>query len=231
MVNYRREMSYGYVQSYPLPTPSMVKGMAHALLDLREYHNLKLSIQGEYDTIITNMQTANKFDRVRKGRENPLLIDVIVGGKKHFIKGNMFVDLIVNMKLVLHIKLDEDELNDRLYDELQRQTIILGRNEDIARVDEVKMVEYDVADKFKDMKYNIFFNRDLAKSNNFTGVEYRLPFYYQDVKSYQDKRIFKFVDATYLTKEKVEGVKIRKGNILVDEDNDLISFLEVDFDD
>ncbi|MGC8502600.1 CRISPR-associated protein Cas5, partial [Desulfurella sp.] len=46
MVNYRKENSFGYIQSYPLPTPSMVRGMAHSLLGLKEYKPLRISIQG-----------------------------------------------------------------------------------------------------------------------------------------------------------------------------------------
>lgn len=63
MCNYRREMSFGYVQTYPLPTPSMVKGMVHALLGLKSFHNLKIGIAGNYDTIACNMQRIIKLDK------------------------------------------------------------------------------------------------------------------------------------------------------------------------
>jgi len=78
LVNYRREMSYGYVQTYPLPTPSMVRGMVHWLLGINDgYKPLKISIQGDFDSVITNMQKVYKFDRYRKENEGRLAVSSI----------------------------------------------------------------------------------------------------------------------------------------------------------
>lgn len=56
LCNYRKEGSFGYVQTYPLPTPSVIRGMIHEVMDLNEYYSFKVSIQGQSDNITTGMQ-------------------------------------------------------------------------------------------------------------------------------------------------------------------------------
>ncbi len=401
MVNYRKEMSFGYVQTYPLPTPSMIKGMIHAILGLREYHNLKISIQGNYDTVVTNMQKIVKFDksadpivpnnndltakkyfieinkdkipkglndyfepfnnkfndkkkekfigdekfyqlniekiktdfydeyytifnlkndlskeendnleklfqyeksvpnkininenkyqkRINKGELNDeyivfienkdnqsyfklnikkIISDFYIGDSKNkkfkfkkelnnrdkevliklfyhtrdsrndspyrvpvndsiktALHGIQYVDQIVNMNLILHILFDEDELNHKLLQAVQENLIVLGRNEDIARVDEVKLVDYYEYEGESDysLKNNIYLEKQNAKKNRIQGTHYRLPFYYRTVKSFKDKRIFKFVDTVYVT----SGRNLKRA--IVDDDNDMVNFLSVE---
>jgi len=161
LVNYRREMSYGYVQTYPLPTPSMVRGMAHWLLDIHDrYKPLKISIQGDFDSVTTNMQKVVKFDRPRPKYGCSKCHKVHAEKKKAasccnaetiyiedprpkinchearvFNQGVQFVDLIVNMNLLLHIAFDDASLTAELHGAVKKRTVVLGRNEDIASVD------------------------------------------------------------------------------------------------
>ncbi len=225
MVNYRRELSFGYVQTYPLPTPSMVKGMAHALLDLNEYRNLKISIQGNYESVVTNMQKVYKFDRGRASRPNNPY-DVEVGGSmKTATQGVMFVDEIVDMELLLHIAFDDDSLNSQLLNAVRQKTVILGRNEDIARVDfeDTHLVDILPSDEEYRLPYNIYLAPEICKNEQLEGTNYRLPFYYEPVNSFNDRRIFKYVDAVYIAK----GNKIQCSNINVDNDGNLINFLSI----
>jgi CRISPR-associated protein Cas5t len=225
MVNYRRELSYGYVQSYPLPTPSMVKGMAHALLDLNSYHNLKISIQGNYTSVVTNMQKVYKFDRERKSRPNNPY-DVVVGNsQKTVTHGVMFVDEMVNMELLLHISFDEEELNEKLFEAVRQKTVILGRNEDIACVDfeNTGLVDISPSNDEHRLKYYIYLQPEICKKEQLEGTYYRLPFYYESVKSFSDKRIFKYVDAVYIARDS----KIQYSNIMVDKDSNVVSFLSI----
>ncbi len=223
MVNYRKEMSYGYVQTYPLPTFSMVKGMAHALLDLKEFHNLKISVQGNYESVVTNMQKVYKFDRDRKSRpKNPY--DVTIGeSKKTATHGVMFVDQIVDINLILHICFDEPELNKKLLEAVKEKTVVLGRNEDIALVDfeKTKMVNLTETDEDYELENNIFIPEKTAKQALLSGTVHRLPFYYYPVKSFEDKRIFKFADVMYVAKDN----EIREIGYLVDDDNEIVFFL------
>ena len=224
MVNYRREMSFGYVQSYPLPTPSMIRGMAHALLDLKEYKPLKISIQGNFSTVVTNMQKIIKFDRDPKSRPaNPYHVTV-GNSQKTATTGVMFVDSIVDMELLLHIAFEEENLNQKLLEALILKPVVLGRNEDFANLDfrYLKIVDIETSDEYKDLDYNIYLNTAFCKKEQLSGTSYRLPFYYQAISSFEDKRIFQFTDAVYIAK----GSSISEHEYLIDEDNDLVSFLE-----
>ncbi|MBW1616806.1 MAG: CRISPR-associated protein Cas5 [Deltaproteobacteria bacterium] len=135
MANYRKELSYGYVQTYPLPTPSMVKGMAHYLLGLDKFENLKISIQGNFKSISTNMQKIIKFDRDPKSRPDNLYKVTIGSSLKTALHAVMFVDQIVDIELLLHIAFQNQDLNCKLLNAVKEKTVILGRNEDIAFVD------------------------------------------------------------------------------------------------
>lgn len=229
MVNYRTEMSYGYVQTYPLPTPSMVKGMAHALLGLETFNNLRISIQGDYSSVVTNMQRVYKFDRARASRpRNPY--DIIVGtARLTAMHGVIFVDQIVHMNLILHICFDDEELNEKLLEQIYRNTVVLGRNEDIARVDfeTSRMVELTIKDEDYMLMNNIFIDQETAQDAFLSGTAFRLPFYYSPVTSNADKRIFKFVDAMYVAKNS----EVSEIDYLVDEDNDIVNFLSVNIND
>lgn len=225
MVNYRRELSFGYVQTYPLPTPSMVKGMAHALLHLDSYHDLKLSIQGKYASVVTNMQKVYKFDRDRTSRpKNPY--DVVVGNSnKTATHGVMFVDEIVDMELLLHISFDEEHLNRQLLEAIKQKTLILGRNEDIACVDfeDTSLVDILPSEGEYRLPYNIYLKPEICRGEQLEGTYYRLPFYYESVSSFDEKRIFKYVDAVYI----VTGNKIQYSDITIDSDDNLVSFLSI----
>lgn len=228
IVNYRRELSFGYVQTYPLPTPSMVKGMAHALLDLDSYHNLKLSIQGNYASVVTNMQKIYKFDSVRDDKKKGFIDRrqrLFADGPKTLNQGVMFVDEIVGMELILHISFDEENLNEQLLAAVRQKTVVLGRNEDIARVDfeDTRLVNIlSSGDEYR-LPYSIYLKPELCKSEQLEGTYYRLPFYYEPVSSFNDKRIFKYADAVYIAK----GNRIQYSDITVDNDGNLVSFLSI----
>ncbi|MCM8822547.1 MAG: CRISPR-associated protein Cas5 [Candidatus Omnitrophica bacterium] len=229
MVNYKIELSYGYVQTYPLPTPSMIRGMVHSLLNLDKYHNFRVSIQGNYASVVTNMQKIYKFDRVRDDKKKGFVDTrphLYAEGQKTLNQGVMFVDEIVDIELLLHINFDDERLNEQLLDVVKQKTVILGRNEDIACVDygDTKLVEISNTSKEYRLPYNIYLKPDICKKEQLEGTYYRLPFYYEPVSSFNDKRIFKYIDAVYIAK----GNKIQySGNIAFDQDENLVSFLEI----
>lgn len=252
LVNYRREMSYGYVQTYPLPTPSMVRGMAHWLLGINDgYKPLKISIQGDFDSVTTNMQKVVKFDRPRTKYGCSKCHKVHAEKKKAvsccdaeviniedprpkinchearvFNQGVQFFDLIVNMNLLLHIAFDDAALTEALDGTVRMKTVILGRNEDIASVDftETGLVDVEEDSDEITLNYNAYLAPDLCRKEQLSGTHYRLPFYYDDVKSMEDKRIFHFADAVYIAR----GNKIENVSFMKDSKGDLVSLLEAD---
>jgi len=229
MTNYRREMSYGYVQTYPLPTPSMVKGMAHSLLGLNKFENLTISIQGNFKSIVTNMQKVIKFDRGQDRPNNPYKL--FIGNSsspKTALHGVMFVDEVVDINLLLHIAFEDESLTRKLMNAVKEKTVILGRNEDIARVDykktKIVSIKKEESDEYE-LMYNIFAPKQFIKDTHLSGTHYRLPFYYQPVSDFSDKRIFKFVDTVYVVKGRMLD---DDAEITVDEENDIVAFLGVD---
>ena len=226
MVNYRRELSYGYVQTYPLPTPSMVRGMAHSLLQAKQYYPLQISIQGKYMSVVTNMQKIYKFDR--KDRY-PIPVAVRSSEYNQSVnRGLMYVDQIVDMDLILHIAFYDEELNKKFLKTVFENIVILGRNEDIARVDECKIVNINEPDNRNEqiLDKNMFISQSICKANRLEGTAYRLPFKYNDVQSFTDKRIFSFADAKYIS----IGRELSKKKLPVDDDNCPVAFLKVDDD-
>jgi CRISPR-associated protein Cas5t len=220
LCNYRREGSFGYVQTYPLPTPSMIKGMAHSLLGLNEYKPLKISIKGESDGVVTNIQKVYKFGRDPKNRpQNPYIV-MIGNSEKTATHGMMFVDLHINVRLIIHIHFDEENLNEELVNKIKEATVVLGRNEDIARIDEAKLVEVkEPTERRVKTRYPMYVIPDSLIEK--TGTAFRLPFYYQNVESFDENRVFKFVDVNYIGKD----VPLKKDLVNVDSDNDIICWL------
>lgn len=224
MVNFRVENSFGYIQSYPLPTPSMVRGMAHELLGLKEYKPLKISIQGDFDSFTTNVQRVIKFDREPESRPNNPYLVVVNKAQKTATNSIVFVDSLINCNLILHIAFEDEELTRKLYEKVLTKTVILGRNDDVARVDfkNTKLVEIKKSDSEARLKHSIFLDANIAKLNQLSGTYYRLPFYYKEVKSFADSRIFERVECVYIARdEKLEE------NFFVDEDNLVVSLLGV----
>jgi len=224
LCNYRREGSFGYVQTYPLPTPSMIKGMTHSLLGLSKYKPLKISIQGESDGVITNIQKVYKFDRDPNARpQNPYIITV-GNSEKTATHGIMFVDLHINMKLIIHIHFEKEKnLNEALVDKIQKSVVVLGRNEDIARIDEVKLIDImKPTGRSVKSRYPIYVIPDVLIEKS--GTAFRLPFYYKPVESFEDNRIFNFVNVNYIGKD----VPLRRDLVNVDDDGDIICWLSLD---
>jgi len=218
MVNYRVENSFGYVQSYPLPTFSMVRGMAHSLLGLKEYNPLKISIQGKFNNVATNMQRIIKFDKA--GRESNPYSVIVNGSQRTATHGIMFVDSLVNCELILHIAFDDKKLTKKLYEKVLTDTVILGRNEDISRVDFEKTRLVDVKqDEDVILKYPIYIDKKFALVNKLVGTYYKLPFYYNDVHNFKDLRIFKFVECMYVANKGVLN------KFYIDDDEDAVSLI------
>ncbi len=222
LCNYRKEGSFGYVQTYPLPTPSMIRGMVHDVLGATEYIPLKISIQGKSDAVITNVQRVYKFDRDPKSRpQNPYIVQVR-NSLKTATYGILFVDLHVNMRIIIHICLENDSNNvcNQLYQKIQEKVPVLGRNEDLALIEDLKILEVH--------KYNgrsalsrlpMYVGPEALVEN--VGTKYRLPFWYEQVNSFSDSRIFHFIEANYIP----EGTSLKNNSIYLDDENDIVCFL------
>lgn len=225
LCNFRFEKGFKYVQSYPLPPVSTVNGWVHSVLGLKKYEPLRVSIQGKSEAVITNVQQIFKFDRNSKDRKDgPYNFGVIrVGDRlKRVIRSIQYIDLHVNMNLLIHIYFENGDefLIERLYAKILETVPVLGRNEDIARIDDLKIVNlkpfsgrraYSLMPMYVIPEY-------LFES---IGTYYRLPFWFEPTKSFEENRNFHYIEAYYIPKD----VLLHKDLVLEDEDGNLVAFL------
>ena len=224
LCNYRKEGSFGYIQTYPLPTPSMIRGMVHNILDADEYLPLQISIQGKSDGVITSIQKVYKFDREPNSRpDNPYRI-LVGNSEKTATHGIYFIDLQVNMRCTIHIYFENNNeyLLRKCYDKALEKLIILGRNEDFALIEDIKIsdLQYFTGSRDARTKMPIFLpeNAMIEKS----GTTYRLPFFYENTDSFKDNRIFHFIEVSFVG----DNISLKKDLIYKDTDDDIVCFLQ-----
>ncbi|MCW1311331.1 MAG: type I-B CRISPR-associated protein Cas5b [Candidatus Rehaiarchaeum fermentans] len=206
---YKHPFALKVAQTYPLPPYSTVKGMIHDLLKVNEYIPLCISIQGKYESLISNLQDMYFYKEQ----------------KKEWTKRPTIIHLLYNVNLIIHINGSEDILK-RLTDIFANPNEYpsLGRKEDLVRIDEVKMVhveEFDTEDSDDNwmVKMPIYIPSQ-TNLKNLSGINYKLNFKYE-IKN--NLRTWKSVDVFYVE----EGHEIG-GKIIKDEDDNLVCFAYVD---
>lgn len=202
---YKKPFAFKVAETYPLPSYSTVIGMFHKILGAgkNEYHPMNLSIQGQYEGIFSNYQNLRSFKK---------------NGEVTAMPRN--VHQLLNVELVIHMKSD-DETVDKIYQNVVngKESFTLGRNEDLVRVDEIKIIEEPkkVYDKFIN-KYNAYVPIELT-DEEVSGINYRLNTVYT-IKD--DLRQWHKVDVKYIEKHTGESLL----EVLQDEDGDYIYWCE-----
>ena len=108
LVNYRKPSSFIIKETYPLPPYSTVSGMIHAACGFKEYHKMKLSIQGDNKGTISDLYTRYSFSAGARYEDGRHQICVKDGGNYGIFKGIANVELLCECKLIIHI-VPEDE--------------------------------------------------------------------------------------------------------------------------
>ena len=198
---YKKPFSFKVAETYPLPPYSTVIGMFHKMLEAgpNEYHPMNISIQGEYESIFSNYQNLRMF----KGK------DEVTAMPRN-------VHQLLNVNLVIHMQSDDETVN-KIYDNIinGRATFTLGRNEDLVRVDEIKLIEEPkkVSDKFVN-NYNAYIPINLL-DEEVKGINYRLNSVYT-IKN--ELRQWEKVDVKYIEKHTNESLL----ECLEDDDGDYV---------
>lgn len=233
--NYRVENSYGFIQTYPLPTPSMIRGWIHAAAEFKRYYPLEISIQGENHGRVTNMQRVYKYDinRDSKGKieinnidhsHNTDLIHDSKSSKKTsmppLIRGIQMVNHLISVNLTLHIRFLENIDYNKIIEKLWCFTPVLGRNDDLARIDELKIVKIEQCDEDNAFSKNSMYVM-LNATQGYRGTKLLLPFHYHPLHSKSSARIFKHVEVMYIPK----NIKLNSEMCFLDDDNDIVHFL------
>lgn len=140
LVNYRHPMSFQLKESYPLPPYSTVIGMVHNLCRYKEYHPMKISIQGKYISKTNDLYTRYEF---KSGAKYDKSRHQMEAGGYGISRGISTAELLSQVQLILHIRPEKEEEVEKILNAFQTpwEYPSLGRREDLAVIREVKEVE------------------------------------------------------------------------------------------
>lgn len=140
MVNYRKPTSFQLKETYPLPPPSTVIGMVHNLCEFTEYHAMDISIQGRYHSKVNDLYTRYEFKNTAKYEKERHQLRV---GEYGISRGVATAELLTDVELLLHILPKDQTLVNKIKKALLYPVEYpsLGRREDLALIEEVKVVD------------------------------------------------------------------------------------------
>lgn len=158
-VCYKKPFSFKVAETYPLPPYSTVIGMFHKILNAKsgEYYPMDISIQGNYESIFNQYQ------------------------KLYSYKGNTVtsmprnINLLLGVTLIIHV-MAEEEIIHTLYENIVngKEMFTLGRNEDLVRVDDVKIIKETKWQEEIITQNNAYINEKKVKEEGLSGISYRL---------------------------------------------------------
>ncbi len=198
---YKKPFASKVAETYPLPPYSTIIGMFHKIIQARagEYFPMNISVQGSYEGIFSNYQSL----RMYKGK------DKVTSMPRN-------VHQLLDVNLIIHVQA-EDEIIDKIYQNIINgiETFTLGRNEDIVRIDSIKILENVNDVEEPEILKNAYIPEWI--DNEVTGINYRLNTTYtiQD-----DIRKWNKVNVKYVEKHTNQHLD----EILQDEDGDNIYF-------
>lgn len=140
MVNYRKPTSFQLKETYPLPPPSTVIGMVHNFCEFTGYHQMDISIQGKYYSKVNDLYTRYEFKDAMKYENNRHQLEIDGYG---ISRGIARAELLTDVKLLLHILPKDQSIVERVGKAFlfPREYPSLGRREDLALIEEVKVVD------------------------------------------------------------------------------------------
>ncbi len=216
MPNYKKPTSFQLKESYPLPPYSTIIGLVHNLCGYKSYIPMKVSIQGENASKINDVFTRYEgFISYQEKRHN-VKIPCIEGDNISYIgmtRGIGVCELLIDVNLLIHIVPEDENKLVEIYNAFKfpKEYISIGRWEDIARIDNVEIVEI----KQKDMDKNITLSLDAyipieSFNYNVSGTVYNVNKSYK--LSYNKKyRIWEKVKVVHASKS-MELFNVRNKN-------------------
>ncbi len=217
--NYRKPMSYNFIDTYPLPPLSTIKGWFHNVIEAKESIPVSMSIQeskpdddSDYSSVVHDMQTMIKFDRKRAG-ENQIIVE---GFNKAFSKSPKYVATIYNIALNIYIASDKEHLTKFKKAVFEKDFPSLGRYEDLLRIDQIEfidLIEKDFGNSNSfDLNYKTYINRETANNFNISGTNYLMSFKYEIIDGL--RYFTEKIPVVYLDSN---NNKVRGKNILFDD--------------
>ena len=198
---YRKPFATKVLETYPLPPYSTVIGMFHKILQAKsgEYFPMNVSIQGECESIFSNYQNLRMYKEKNKVTSMPRNVHQLLG-----------------VNLIIHVQA-EDNIIEKIYNNVVSgvETFTLGRNEDLVRVDGIKILGNSIKKNNVDIGNSAYIPEWIDDS--VSGIGYRSNTVYT-IKN--DLRCWKKVNVKYVESDSNERVH----KVLVDEDGDNMFF-------
>lgn len=150
--NYKRPGSMQIKETYPLPPYSTVIGMVHVMCGFTEYVPMDVSIQGRYAEKSMDYVTRYEFGTANPkewdadaNRRYQIKIPLEDGSYRGIVKGGSQVNILSDVELIIHIKVHNTTRINEVFEGILQPKLYpsLGRFEDLVRVDEVKLVNFD----------------------------------------------------------------------------------------
>lgn len=238
MVNYKKPTSFQLKETYPLPPYSTVIGMVHSLCGYTKYQPMQVSVQGKYFSKVNDLYTRYEFKNAMKYEAARHQLQA---GEYGVGQGVATAELLVDVELLLHIVPEDQSLIEEIYNAFvqPKEYPSLGRREDLATIDEVKVVNLFQKElerqipAYKD--YSAYIPYAMVQKESVklthkiqgvahTGTRYQLPKNYELV-NYGSERVPKI----FRRWNKVEVVygsatALAEETFMVDEDN-LVAFM------
>lgn len=200
---YKKPFAFKIAETYPLPPYSTVIGMFHKILQAKsgEYFPMDISIQGKYESIFSNYQNLRMFK-----------------GKDQVTSMPRNVHQLLNVELVIHVQA-EDEIIEKLYENIikGKETFTLGRNEDMVRVDEIRIIKEPQISWGMINQYNAYVPDYMGEEVN--GIPYRLNTTYHII---DNLRRWNKVNVKYIEMHTNNGLE----EVLQDEEGDYVFFFD-----
>src|SRR5690625_3175372 len=209
---YTRPFANKVTETYPLPPYSTVKGMIHAVLEANELIPFELSIQGVYDTLITDYR---KTYFVEKNTVNmPIVFEGLRGEMPHFpdMKSMpLYTHMLYDVHLIIHIKAEEKTLQ-KIYEAFShlKTHLSLGRQEDLLRIDSVDFVTLETLDLFdgKRLENTMYVPTSKIYEDELNvGIHYQLNWTYEiknNIREWTRIPVVYFEEGTFISGELIQ---------------------------
>ncbi len=244
LVNYKLPTSFQLKETYPLPPYSTVIGMVHNACEFTEYVPMKLSVQGKYHSIVSEVYYSYSFapERLDKDRlKNYVTITKNSNEKQTGVyKSPLHQNLLSEVELLIHIVPENQELVEEICEKLTypHEYLSLGRREDLIVFGELpKIVEVEEAELEEDLSiknsYSAYIPIEILKEEavkigskegvKISGTVYKLTKDYEiknygTAKSPKNFRVWNKIKVVYGS----DITGLEEENVYVDEDKNLV---------
>lgn len=244
LVNYKLPATFQLKETYPLPPYSTIIGMVHNACEFTEYVPMKVSVQGKYHSIVSEVYYSYSFapERLDKDRlKNYVAITKnLIEKQTGIYKSPLHQNLLTDVELLIHIVPENQELVEEICEKLTypHEYLSLGRREDLIVFGELpKVVEVEETELEEDLSiknsYSAYIPIEILKDEavkigskagvKISGTVYKLTKDYEiknygTAKSPKNFRVWNKIKVVYGS----DVTGLEEENVYVDEDKNLV---------